>query len=98
MLGYTPPELSTMTFQEVTHPDDLAAGQNMFDEMMQGRKEHGQFEKRYIHKDGRVIWAHLSTCVVRDRDGKPLNLISQVQDITGHKKAEGETFAPYDRN
>ena len=88
MFGYPAEELITKTFQELTYPDDLEVGIGLFQEILAGRRDYGWLEKRYVRRDGRVIWTLLSTSVVRDPQGEPLYLVSQIQNITKRKQAE----------
>jgi PAS domain S-box-containing protein len=98
MFGYPAEELITKTFQELTFPEDLEVGVELFQDLVSGRQDFGWLEKRYVRKDGKVIWTLLSTSAVRDRRGKLLYLVSQIQDITERKAAEAnlaETEAQY---
>lgn len=88
MFGYPAEELITKTFQELTHPEDLGKGVDLFQEILNGTREFGWLEKRYIRKDGKVIWALLSTSAVRSSQKEVLYLVSQIQDITERKIAE----------
>lgn len=88
MLGYTRDELLTMTFQDVTHPEDRDIGRDLTQSALAGEVDSFRLEKRYIHKLGPVRWALLAASVVRDGDGKPLYLVSQQRDITERKRAE----------
>jgi PAS domain S-box-containing protein len=88
MFGYAAPELLDRTFEELTHPDDINVGVELFRDLLAGKQGYGWLEKRYVHRDGHTIWALLSTSVVRDVHGAPLFLISQIQDITERKAAE----------
>jgi PAS domain S-box-containing protein len=88
MFGYPADELITKTFQELTHPDDLEKGVDLFQDILNGTREFGWLEKRYIRKDGKVIWALLSTSAVRNSQKDILYLVSQIQDITERKIAE----------
>jgi PAS domain S-box-containing protein len=88
MLGYAESELLTRTFQEMTHPDDLETGLDLLHDLVTGERDYGWLEKRYVHKDGHVIWAMLSTSAIRDAQGRLLYLVSQVQDVTERKEAE----------
>ncbi|MBF0316943.1 MAG: PAS domain S-box protein, partial [Nitrospirae bacterium] len=87
MLGYTPAEMLATNFQGITHPDDMDASLEYamcaFDENVKTIN----FEKRYIHKDGHTIWVDLSIAVVRDKQNRPAYFITQVRDITKHKRA-----------
>ena len=55
MFGYTAEELITKTFQELTYPDDLQVGIELFQDLLAGRRDYGWLEKRYVRKDGKVI-------------------------------------------
>lgn len=87
MLGYSREELLTMTFQDITHPDDLETDLVYVRQMLAGEIQTYQMEKRYLHKQGRVVCALLSVSLVRDKAMKPLHFISQIQDITERRQA-----------
>ena len=93
MLGYNEAELKKITFQDVTHPDDLEADLDYVGQVLRGEIPSYQMEKRYFHKDGHVVWVLLSVSVVRGRDGAPLHFVSQLQDITARKRTELELAA-----
>jgi diguanylate cyclase (GGDEF)-like protein/PAS domain S-box-containing protein len=82
ILGYTKDELQQKSFQDITHPDDLQTDLALAAELLTGSRDSYQMEKRYFHKDGRVIWILLSGSAVRDDAGKALYFIAQIQDIT----------------
>ncbi|NQX00508.1 PAS domain S-box protein, partial [bacterium] len=88
MLGYTEEELLKLRFQDITHPADLQGPKDERRRLLAGEIETFQVEKRYLRKDGQVVWAHLSLSLVRDEAGEPLHLIAQIQDITERKQAE----------
>jgi diguanylate cyclase (GGDEF)-like protein/PAS domain S-box-containing protein len=88
LLGYTQEELLATTFHALTHPDDLASDVAQISALLEGRVNGYQMEKRYIRRDGRVIWTELSVSLVRALDGTPLHFLSQVQDIDARKLAE----------
>lgn len=88
MLGYARDELLLKSFQELTYPDDRAAAMGAVIELVSTGCSSTILEKRYLHKNGTVIWSLLSLGLVRDTDGQPLHVISQVQDITERKDAE----------
>ena len=90
LLGYTEPELTTMTFQEFTHPDDLDTDLNFVRQMISGEILSYQIEKRYFHKSGNIVWALLSVSMVKETNGKPSYFISQIEDITQRKYDEVE--------
>src|SRR6202040_1240920 len=93
MLGYSEADLLKITFQEVTHPDDLEADLDYVRQVLHGEIPSYQMEKRYFHKDGHIVWVLLSVSVVRGRDGAPLHFVSQIQDITARKQTELELAA-----
>lgn len=81
ILGYTEEELMLLTFQDITHPDDLDPDLALVKELLAGKRSYYQLEKRYINKSGQNIWALLSVSLVRDAEGKPEHFVSQVTDI-----------------
>jgi diguanylate cyclase (GGDEF)-like protein/PAS domain S-box-containing protein len=89
MLGYAKSELETLTFFDITHPDDLDVGSDTMAGVRGGGVDTYLFEKRYVRSDGTPFWALLSGSVIRDEDnGRPLYLVSQVEDIDARKRAE----------
>lgn len=88
--GYTERELLGMTFQAITHPNDLDAAVSFIEQMLQGTIRTCQLEKRYVRKDGHVVWVLKTGSLVHNRDGAPDYFISQVQDIDSRKRAEKE--------
>ncbi len=87
MLGYMEEDLLQKTFQEITFPDDLEVDLRFVQEMLNGRRDSYQMEKRYVQKQGAVVWASLSVSLVKDKDGSPLYFISEIEDITERKQA-----------
>ncbi|MGD0751209.1 MAG: PAS domain S-box protein [Anaerolineales bacterium] len=88
MLGYSPQELQASMWQEITHPDDIALTQREIDTLLSGEKETVRFTKRYIHKNGSIVWADIGTALRRDQAGQPLYLVTSINDITDRKLAE----------
>ncbi|WP_424768706.1 PAS domain S-box protein [Paenibacillus sp. sgz302251] len=89
MLGYTEEELLTRTCMDVTNASDLAIRHEIFCELLSGSQSVLEFEKRYVHKNGGIVWASLHVSLVRnEQTGEPLHLIKQAIDITGKKAAE----------
>jgi PAS domain S-box-containing protein len=87
-VGHSEAELLALTFQEITHPDDLAADLAQVRRLLAGEARTYQMEKRYRRRDGCWVWALLGVSLVQDAEGKPLHFVSQVQDITASKQAE----------
>ncbi|MBX3747928.1 MAG: PAS domain S-box protein [Verrucomicrobiae bacterium] len=88
MLGYSEAELLGSTFQEITYPEDLEADLDLVRQVLSGARQQYRMEKRYLHKDGSILWALLSVSLVRDGKGQPLYFVSQVENITERKAAE----------
>ena len=90
MLGYSEIDLLSVTFQDITHVDDLHADLEYVRAMLAGEIRSYDMEKRYIRADGSQIWTLLSVSLVRDDAGRPRYFISQIQDIDERKRVQGE--------
>jgi PAS domain S-box-containing protein len=86
--GYSEVELLQLTFQHITHPDDHDSDVKKTDQLLSKQSCSIQMEKRYIHKQGHVIWVILSASLICDRDGTPQYFVSQVQDISDRHSAD----------
>ncbi len=86
--GYDRDELLARTFLDITHPDDQGRDLEQFARQMAGDVDVFSFEKRYIHKDGHVVWIELSASRVDDAVGRPLYGVRVVRDVTERKRAE----------
>jgi PAS domain S-box-containing protein len=95
ILGYTVPELMEMTFRDVSHPDDVERDAAYVAEMRAGLRTEWEDERRYIRKDGAIVWGQASSALI-DEPGGPAHVVSLVQDITQRREAEsifGAVFA-----
>jgi len=88
LVGYTEAKLLASTFQDITHPDDLAADLEYVRRLLAGEIRFYQMEKRYIHAHGHFVTVLLDVSLVRDGRGQPLYFIAQIQDITERKRNE----------
>lgn len=88
LLGYSQDELLQITFQDVTHPEDLDLDLGYLNKVVAHEIEQYEIEKRYFHKNGNTIWVQLNVSLVRDSRGNNSHFISQIQDITQRKKAQ----------
>lgn len=88
MLGYTVDELTALTFMDITYPNDLELDLTFVRRLLKGELSTFQMEKRYFHKEGQIVWVHLSVSLMRDTNDQPLFFISQIQDITESKRIE----------
>ena len=87
-LGYSEEELMKLTFQDITHPEDLDKDLNLLMETIDGIRDSYQLEKRYLHKNGDIVYAVLTVTVVRKLGGDISHFVSQVLDITPRKESE----------
>ncbi|MFN3357357.1 MAG: PAS domain S-box protein, partial [Pseudomonas sp.] len=82
LLGYSEAQLQRTTFMALTHPDDHEVGRQLIEELKSGARAGATLHKRYIHRDGRVVWGRLTVGLVRDDQGQPACFVSQLEDIT----------------
>jgi diguanylate cyclase (GGDEF)-like protein/PAS domain S-box-containing protein len=92
IVGYSGAEMADITFQQITHPDDLDADLAQVDALLAGEIDSFEMEKRYLTKSGELIWVLLACAIVREEDGSPRHFISQVQDISERKRLEAHTY------
>jgi|GEM_PF-193534 len=88
LLGYSIEELRDLSFDVFTYPDDLDLTYKNHYNMLRYKTKTTSYEKRYVKKDGTVIWADISVSLLKDADGEPCYIISTLQDITDRKLAE----------
>jgi len=88
MLGYAPEELQRLTFQELTWPGDLHLDLGLLQQLRSGEIAQYQLEKRYIHKDGAIVWANLDVSAKHNAEGAIEYFIAVIKDITAQKEAE----------
>ncbi|MBZ5583874.1 MAG: PAS domain S-box protein [Acidobacteriia bacterium] len=88
MLGYTETELIGKAFQDITLPEDRPGGAELTGRVLSGETEMFHFEKRYLHKDGTVVWGLVSSTLIRDTRKQPLYFVTQILNITKRKQAE----------
>ena len=89
MFGYSRQELERKNWQDITHSDDIHLTRSLITDLLKG-KPVGSLEKRYIHRDGRIVWALLNVGLNTDDAGKPLNYVTQMQDITQIKNVQAQ--------
>jgi PAS domain S-box-containing protein len=92
MLRYSNEELLRLGAKGVTHPDDIAEGRRLFQELRDGTRDSYHREKRYLRRDGRLVWAQSAASAVRDARGELQFIISMVEDITERKQLEEEVL------
>ena len=89
LTGYTAEELQELSFRDITHPDDVEAADRHLAQLLDGSRTHIQSEKRYLRKDGSVVWVQRNAVIVRGTGADGI-VIAQIQDITRRKVAESE--------
>jgi len=88
MYRYSREEFLSMTVKDITHPEDADITPEFIQQASSGEIDHKRFTKRYIHKEGHIVWGEVSISVIRHAKGNPLYFISYVLDITERKQAE----------
>lgn len=88
LLGYTSEEMLRMKVSDITHPDDRDFARGIYNELLTGQRPIVDYEKRYLRKDGSLLWGHVTVTGVRDNAGNLLYFVAQMQDITSRKQAE----------
>ncbi|HEX4946473.1 MAG TPA: PAS domain S-box protein [Blastocatellia bacterium] len=90
ILGYSAEELLERTFIDITHPADREPMLEQYQSFIQGQATSYEVEKRYIRKDGSVVWVSVTSALLHDSLGNPWHTVAVVQDITKRKQAEVE--------
>ena len=88
IVGYSQEEMLERSFQDITHPDDLDMDDEYAQRMLDDQLESYSTEKRYIHKNGEIVWVNVTVSLVRGETGSPSYFISVVENITERKEAE----------
>lgn len=87
LFGYSQEELLDMTFADLTHPEDLLIDGDLSEKLFKGEISFSQIRKRYSHKDGSIIWGHLTTTLIKDDKGNVLYAIGMLENITRQRQA-----------
>lgn len=88
ILGYTKDELRNLTFREITHPADLPESVSKVEDLKAGKIPAYSLEKRYVKKDGSIIYGKVNVSAMRDENGLVSLLMAELEDITERKRAE----------
>ena len=97
MLGYSREDLMRLTWAELTHPDDLAANEILFNRILSGEIDEYTMDKRFMRKDGTLVYVHLATRAVRRTDGSLDYMVALIENITERKQQEAEIIASEER-
>ena len=87
-LGYSRADLLNLSVSDITHPEDLDRTRTMFHEAREGKCTAHQYQKRYLHKNGTIVWGLTTVAWVRDGAGRPSYCVALIQDVTAHKAAD----------
>ena len=79
IVGYSPQELSSLSFQDITHQEDLAGDVNLVQRLLRKEIQDYQIDKRYLHKNGHEVWVQLNVGTISDERGEPQAFVSQIQ-------------------
>jgi PAS domain S-box-containing protein len=90
MLGYTIEEMQKLKYSDITYPDDIAESVQGLQDVLTGVKSVFEIEKRYIHKDGSIVFGDVSVALQNDLSNKPLYFMTSIINITNRRKAEEE--------
>ncbi|MDH4012288.1 MAG: PAS domain S-box protein, partial [Desulfobacterales bacterium] len=88
IVGYSQEEMLALTFQDITHSDDLDVDLEYVRQVLAREIENYSMDKRYLRKDGSIVWVSLTVSLVFDKEGNPKYFVSVIQDISERKKAE----------
>lgn len=90
ILGYSRDELSKIKWQDITHPDDIDRDGSIINSVIKGDRNSARWKKRYIHKNGDIVWVDISTVLQYDSSGLPLYFITTIMDISNEIKIQEE--------
>jgi two-component system cell cycle sensor histidine kinase/response regulator CckA len=93
MVGYDEAELTKMSFLDITHPDDLEVNRELSGRLFRWEIPRFRLQKRYVKKDGDIIWINLTASFIRDAEGLPWYGLAMIEDITETKRAQEEAIA-----
>ena len=90
MLGQDEAEIVGRHISEVTMPEDRGSQRKKYQALLQGETDHVHFQKRYLHRQGRPVWAQVTLSLLRDQEGRPTMVIGMIEDISYRKLLEEE--------
>jgi len=88
--GYNLEELKQKNWKEITHPNDIKESEEIIQDLISGKKQSANFEKRYLHKQGHYVWTEVNTALHRNEAGEPQFFITAISDISKRKRTEQE--------
>lgn len=97
ILGYKPEELEKTSWEKITHPDDIEFETKQFNNILQRKTDNYTLEKRFIKKDGSIIYCNVAVKAIKDNNGTITHLVKLIEDITLRKKAENALLESQNR-
>lgn len=97
LTGYSAEELRGLTFNDISHPDDRDVGLRLAKGVLAGEIPGSKIDKRYLRKDGELVWVEVTVSSIRGEDGRPLKVLGVIQDITERRLALTRAHAELDR-
>ncbi|HEY9608218.1 PAS domain S-box protein [Allocoleopsis sp.] len=97
LLGYSASELLSLTFDEISHPDDLPEDLHKVKQIEQGKIDSFRMEKRYRQKNGEFMWANLTVTVLPSQEGKPKLNLAMIEDITERRQLQTDLLHSEER-
>jgi len=88
LLGYTEEELRNLQWQDITHPEDLSENQEALKDLVEGKTDRYETDKRYLRRDGSEIWTHVTASLVHDRHGTASYFVVAIEDLTERMATE----------
>lgn len=88
IVGYDIAELHHLSWQQITHPDDVEKDQRLTEQLLAGKLPHFSLEKRYLRREGAIVWVNLTLSLILDAAGVPQNTLAVIEDITVRKQTE----------
>ncbi|MGA2227282.1 MAG: PAS domain S-box protein, partial [Syntrophobacteraceae bacterium] len=96
--GYSSDEMLALRIPELTHPEDRDRDWEAFQDVISGNSKNYRLEKRYIRKDGTIVWVNVNMTVIRDFTGQPIRTMATIEDISERKHAEKEMLRLHRKN
>lgn len=97
LMGYSPSEMTLLTFDEITHPEDLPQDLHYLEQINQNKCDSYRMEKRYFKKNGEIVWVKIAVTMLRDEDGKPEFSLALIEDITERRQLQTELLRSEER-
>lgn len=97
LLGYSPSEMISLSFDEITHPEDLPQDLHYLEQINQDQRDSYRMEKRYFKKNGEVVWVKMAVTMLRDEDGNPEFSLALIEDITERRQLQTELMRSEER-